>query len=128
VELWELYRHHDDRTMDTFLSEAGGTLLVECGNFMPAVGRARGYRRSVGKPRDHRPLRTGRPRNGARVLSDGKPLTHEHVDAAGRRYTVKGGKIHYTDLAKDRRIVSEHKRTSRRIPRWRGDLPGTSRI
>jgi len=82
---------------------------------MPAVGRARVHRR-------FRARRVGRPRGGAILLNDKKPLTHEHMDAVGRRYTVKGGKIHYVDLPKDRRIVSEHNRTSK-SPRWRGDRP-----
>ena len=83
------------------------------------VGRSRLRRRA-------RPLKVGRPRSGARLYSDGKPLTHEHTDAEGRVFVIKGGRRHYRNLPKDRKIRAKFRR-ARAEPHWRGDYPATGK-
>ena len=116
--------------MGTLLSNVRGTLLVECGNFMPAVGRARGRRvraRKIGRPRGLEPLSTGRPRgHGGRHLIQGIPKSYERTDLeTGAKIHYKGSKAHFVNLQKDRRIRAKPASRTRKEPHYRGDVEGS---
>lgn len=92
--------------------------MLECENFMPAVGRARGQRRV-------RARAIGRPRGGV-ALVGGVPKTHVRKEGDEMVY-YKSNKRHRRDLVKDRRIRAEHHgSTMRGKVSWRRDAPGSN--